>query len=37
MIKCIMIHHSTMNYYTAILDHGVEDYLMNLERIHNKY
>lgn len=31
-----MIHQSMMNYYTAILDRGV-DYLMNLERIHNKY
>lgn len=30
-----MVHRSMMSYYTAIIDHGVEEYVMNLEGIHN--
>lgn len=38
MIKSItIVSPGMMNYSTAVMDHGVEEYWMNLERIHDKY
>lgn len=38
MIKRNMVHHSMTNYYTTIItEHVIEEYLRNLERIHDKY